>query len=377
MSYKWRILVVDDDEDLRRLVAMTLRAKYEVIEASDGLDALTKMEYSDPDFIVMDINMPLMDGFETCFSIRRHSKHKGVPVLFLSGMDDKGHIKKGYEVGANLYLTKPIDPMRLLKNVDMFFMESPPPPKPQRKTLEEIDQLEKEVYEDKDESVYDAETVRDSHVGTPLETPPHGGIVADEKDRCFTYQCPRLMIVDDDPDIITIIKASLKDRVEVVWAMDSVEAIDKIAHYEPDMIFLDVMMPKFSGFQLLQVIRRNLKFKDTPVAIVSAKNTEKDKQYALRLGATAYQTKPVTPQDLVNLVDTFTKRRDFKVKPKKMIYSQIVQREAALANKDIAEDEERKFLKKEEGSTLQKFIDKYMQGEPEREEGASSEEPTQ
>jgi CheY-like chemotaxis protein len=119
------------------------------------------------------------------------------------------------------------------------------------------------------------------------------------------------------------------------------------------------MMPKFSGFQLLQVIRRNLMFKDLPVAIISAKSSEKDKQYAMRLGATAYQTKPMTPADMMKLVDSFIATPGFKVRPKTVAYKVLMQEEGDVH--DIDAGEEGKFLKKTEGSSaLQSFVDRYM-----------------
>lgn len=123
---KWRILLVDDEPDVRLIVRTTLQDKYEIVEAHDGLDALEKVERYEPDFIIMDVMMPLMDGFEACLAIRRTPAFKDIPVMFLSALGKKDDIKKGYSSGANLYLTKPFDPPRLLKNVDVFFETTPP-----------------------------------------------------------------------------------------------------------------------------------------------------------------------------------------------------------------------------------------------------------
>src|SRR5438046_8418180 len=107
--FKWRILIVDDEDDIRTIVRASLASKYEIIEARDGLDALEKIELGEPDFVVLDVMMPLMDGFQTCEAIRRHPRYKHLSVLFLSALNSKEDMKKGYGAGANLYLTKPFD----------------------------------------------------------------------------------------------------------------------------------------------------------------------------------------------------------------------------------------------------------------------------
>ena len=104
---KRRILVVDDEQDIRSIIRSALAARYEVVEAQDGLDALAKLELVEPDFIILDVMMPLMDGVETCRAIRRHPRYQSISVLFLSAMNTKDDLKKGYGAGANLYLTKP------------------------------------------------------------------------------------------------------------------------------------------------------------------------------------------------------------------------------------------------------------------------------
>ncbi|MRR30105.1 response regulator, partial [bacterium] len=81
---RYRILVVDDDEEIRRVLKLTLSTRYEVVEACDGLDALSKLEDYEPDFAIIDIMMPLMDGFQLCEAIRRHKSFKVMQVMFLS-----------------------------------------------------------------------------------------------------------------------------------------------------------------------------------------------------------------------------------------------------------------------------------------------------
>ncbi len=109
------ILVVDDDPNIRELVKVFLEeAGMDVLEAPDGLAALSVMEQSPVDLVVMDIMMPNMDGWEMCREIRRHD---GVPVLMLTAKGETRQIVKGFELGTDDYLVKPFEPAELVVRV--------------------------------------------------------------------------------------------------------------------------------------------------------------------------------------------------------------------------------------------------------------------
>ncbi len=349
MSEKWRIMVVDDDEDTRRLLAVALGTKYEVVEASNGLDALTKLEDVEPDFIILDVKMPLLDGYETCAAIRKNPKFRSVKVMFLSGMDDKEHIKKGYEAGADLYLKKPIDSERLVKNVELHFASSPPPRQKKKLTIEQI--RRKELLSTQvTPPQADIETEPDVRIelveeSTPTKTPTTPGKPVEIY---MKYERPRVMIIDDDPDIISLMRLTLEGKVETVWATDSIAAIERLARYEPDILLLDIMMPKLSGFQFLQTVRQNPLFKTMPIIVVSAKSSPKDRDYALRLGANFYLTKPFSPADLLKLVETCIQLPGFKVRRKRLSYEAVMQLEISK-EETVAEVEEKKFYRRTEG----------------------------
>ena len=111
-----RVLIVDDDE----LVLMALREllrseKYEVHTFSRGSAALEKLDQEDFDLLILDIVMPEMDGFELCTQIReRMTATEITPILFLTAKNQEEDIKRGLEVGASLFLSKPISPHKLL-----------------------------------------------------------------------------------------------------------------------------------------------------------------------------------------------------------------------------------------------------------------------
>lgn len=113
------ILVVDDDPDIRELVALRLnRASYRVETAGDGLEAFDRAVELRPDLIVLDVSMPRQDGLETSRRLREHPHTSHVPVIFLTARAQEADVLQGYEHGGDGYVTKPFDPAQLLARVE-------------------------------------------------------------------------------------------------------------------------------------------------------------------------------------------------------------------------------------------------------------------
>jgi two-component system OmpR family response regulator len=109
------ILIVDDDPHIRQLLVFALqKAGLDTIEAEDGEAALALVESKSPDLVVLDINMPRMDGIETC---RRLRAMGDLPILFLSSRDDEIDRVLGIELGADDYVTKPFSPREVAARV--------------------------------------------------------------------------------------------------------------------------------------------------------------------------------------------------------------------------------------------------------------------
>jgi PAS domain S-box-containing protein len=105
-----RILIVDDDTGGRRLTRATLmRAGFDVSEAADGALALEAMRELLPDLVLMDVSMPVMDGFTCCAELRKLPGGTRVPVVMMTGLDDVASIERAFEVGATDFITKPIN----------------------------------------------------------------------------------------------------------------------------------------------------------------------------------------------------------------------------------------------------------------------------
>lgn len=113
-----KILIAEDEPDIRDLVAFTLRfAGHEVVTGINGEEAvqIAKQEY--PDLILLDVRMPRMTGYEACKLIKADPKLKDVPVVFLSAKGQESEIRDGLDAGAEEYLLKPFAPDQLTDRV--------------------------------------------------------------------------------------------------------------------------------------------------------------------------------------------------------------------------------------------------------------------
>jgi DNA-binding response OmpR family regulator len=113
-----RILIAEDEPDIRELVAFTLRfAGYEVTATPNGEDALHQASQIIPDLIIMDVRMPKMTGYEACRAMKADVALKDIPVVFLSAKGQDAEIQTGLDLGAEDYLLKPFAPDQLVERV--------------------------------------------------------------------------------------------------------------------------------------------------------------------------------------------------------------------------------------------------------------------
>lgn len=306
---KHRILVVDDEEDARNTIGGALEEKFEVLVAWDGLDALDKMDRYQPDFVVIDVMMPLMDGFRATSILRKKPGFEDTPVMFLSAKSKKEDMMQGYLTGATLFIPKPCDPERVLKNIMVFIESNHLPIREKKLTLEQIVRAQPQdvPFGKKPQPVEVRETGRSHAAESVAGAGPR----------------PRAMIIDDDPSIISIIDLALGDGYEVVSAKDGMEALEKIILYEPDVLLVDIMMPRLSGYQLCKSLRRSARYRYIPIIVVTAKESARDHDYALKSGADEYVKKPFEPRELKKIVDSYITKGTFTVKKKKYTLSEI------------------------------------------------------
>ena len=119
-----RILIVDDEEGIVKLVKMYLEHHcYEVITANDGHEGLSKAKTEKPDLIVLDLMLPKMDGYKVCGLLKRDARYAKTPVILFTAKAQEKDVKLGQEVGADAYITKPFEPEVLLSKIEELTKE--------------------------------------------------------------------------------------------------------------------------------------------------------------------------------------------------------------------------------------------------------------
>ncbi len=119
-----KILVAEDERDIRELIAFTLRfAGFDVELASNGEDAVKKAPQMQPDLILMDVRMPRMTGYQACDALKKLPETEDIPVVFLSAKGQESEIQEGLEAGAMDYILKPFAPDELTAQVKKILKE--------------------------------------------------------------------------------------------------------------------------------------------------------------------------------------------------------------------------------------------------------------
>jgi len=114
----------------------------------------------------------------------------------------------------------------------------------------------------------------------------------------------KVLIVDDEPNILILMEQALEkledeDDVELLTAKNGIEALEIIKSEKPNLVFLDVMMPKMNGLEVCQTVKQELGMQDVYIIMLTAKGQEFDKQSGMAVGADLYMTKPFRPKEVL------------------------------------------------------------------------------
>jgi CheY-like chemotaxis protein len=113
-----KILIVDDEQDIRDLLTFTLRfAGHEVIVAGDGEEAFQLARQEKPELVLLDVRMPKMNGYEACRHIKADPALKHIPVVFVSAWGQESEVKLGLAAGAAGYVVKPFEPNMIILKI--------------------------------------------------------------------------------------------------------------------------------------------------------------------------------------------------------------------------------------------------------------------
>lgn len=113
-----KILVVDDSRTVRALGRVILGSRYELVEAADGEEAVKKAASERPDCVLLDVTMPKLDGFETCRRLRQLEATREVPIVMVTSRTSPAEMAEGRAAGCTDYVTKPFDPVQLMKTIE-------------------------------------------------------------------------------------------------------------------------------------------------------------------------------------------------------------------------------------------------------------------
>lgn len=338
----YRVLVVEDEADLRAIVKHTL-APMEVVTAVHGLDALMKLDRVEPDFIVTDIMMPEMDGWEFVRRVRQRPGYEKTPVIYLTALSSRDDMKKGYETGADVYLTKPYEPQRLKRNLEVFTSKMAMGPRRKRFTIEEVLAEDSRLAQVPRPAPRTVRPPQPDLVIGPTAPPPDAVAsakatvappsprpappVAEGKPRT------RLLLVAADKTLVEELRAALPaDRSEMAVAKDPPSAMDKISLYRPDAVFLHWQFRGHHGPVLAQLFSESPDCRRHPLIIVSDKRLSGAESRQIEsFGAFDTLRRPLDPAALRDLLDDVDQVSDRAIRAKRLPWAEVERLEAGGA----------------------------------------------
>ncbi len=233
-----KILVVEDEVDAAFILSRRLiHAGYDVTIAHDGTMALEKIKHHAPDLVLLDMLMPAGGGLGFLKALRLSTKTSTIPVFIITGCKDEQLKVRAMNLGAQHYIQKPYDLSSLLKAVhrSIFGTEAP-------------------------EEVLTPKVTPPTPVEPSVKhrTAPEGGMNK------------VILIVDDEEDILDVLSMRVRGAgYRIVTAKDGEEALTKVFTFRPDLIVLDIHLPKINGWYVAMNLKKDEAYKNIPIILLS------------------------------------------------------------------------------------------------------------
>lgn len=245
-----KILSVDDSKTIRLIIAKAFKPfDCEVFEACNGVEGLAVAAREKPNVIILDLTMPVMDGYEALTKLKSDPELKAIPVVMLTAESGRDNVLRIAKQGVRDYLVKPF----------------------------------------KEELIVE-------RVGRIVDLKPRG--VAASRIKRFDDPL-NILVVDDKPAIGEQVRAGLSDTPwTIVNRAQAGEAIDYCGHQAPDLALISLSLPDNAAFSLFQVLRSNVKTKSVPVFAMCVKTAVDEQSRAQQVGFNALITKPIDFEDL-------------------------------------------------------------------------------
>ncbi len=269
-----QILIVEDDPLNMKLVRTILSFRsVDILEATEAETGLSLAEEHHPDLILMDIQLPGMDGLSATRRIKNQPDIQDIPIVALTSHAMEGDEQKAIAAGCDAYITKPIRRMAFLEIIDQYLGQTESKPKKPS--------LKKNRHQD------------------------------------------RILIVDDEPLNIKLIAGKLHaENYEILTALSGKKALKIIDEHRPDIILLDIMMPDMNGYEVTRRLKSNPKTAHIPIILVTALNQPEHKQMGMKAGADEFLNKPVNTLELLARVKSLIRLNRFHEQLKSRIQTE-------------------------------------------------------
>lgn len=276
-----RILVVDDILPNVKLLEAKLSSEYyDVVTATNGLEALEKVESENPDIVLLDVMMPGMDGFEVCSRIKQNPKVAHIPVVMVTALTDTQDKVRGLEAGADDFLSKPINDIALMARVRSLVRL--------KMALDEWRMRENTANQ---LGVTD-------EASNVMKQPVTGAKV--------------LVIEDKEFEKRKVVETLAEDQDTVLGASYGPEAMEMVSHHEFDLIIISLNLEHEDGLRLCSHLRSNERTRNIPIVMVAEEDDMKKIAHGLEIGAHDYILRPVDRNELLARVRTQVRRKRFQ-----------------------------------------------------------------
>jgi CheY-like chemotaxis protein/class 3 adenylate cyclase len=246
------VLLADDSPLIHRHTTPILEDDgHDVIAAHDGTSALRLARERMPDLIITDVEMPGLDGFQVCKALKDDPATAHIPVLICSTLGEATDLERGFDAGADDYLVKPVVPEELTTRVRALFVGTMPSSR------------------------------------------------------------EKILVVDDSPAQRHYVADCLaRQGFEILTAENGRLGLERAQAARPHLIISDYEMPEMTGFEMVHALRRDPALRNTPVIMLTARDSRRDMAQMRAAGASAYLVKPFAQDKCVAMVErTLAERR--------------------------------------------------------------------
>jgi CheY-like chemotaxis protein len=262
------LLVEDSPTAVEKMVRYLRELGIDAVTVTNGREAIAQARQMRPDFIMLNIMLPDLSGWEVLAALKEDDRTLAVPVIIISVLDDR---KQAAVSGAAGYLLKPVSRPKLYEVLRQFAVE-------QGENGAISDDLTEMpvLVENREES--EGTAVPQTHA--------------------------RILLAEDNEANITTFTSYLAVKgFEVTVAHDGLEAVTMTKSDQPDLIIMDIQMPKMNGLDAIRAIRADKTIQGIPIIAVTALAMDSDEEACLAAGANAYLSKPVRLAELVEAIN--------------------------------------------------------------------------